>query len=319
MGRLATSAGLPESLGEFLDVWCADALGSLSDQDRRRVVGDIYLMCEGGVPWPTRLHVQRLVEIAQGRVTEEAVQGELLELYAGGIDGAISRLADPDLRAAAIYELGQFQPSVAAVRQITAAAGRGDLTENERVSVLRRAMRLPDLPDPIPLPEHLVPIPPGYPSPVHPAGGRHGPVRGLSSRLVPAMVSYVPQRVEAQEVPVQDPRPASPWAPTRVGTAERRDGRGVDAPFHDGVDAFLRDRGWFSSRDRGHCERDEWIWPPSADEPWWQPTIIDFDGVRFRVRLASASLMEAPCTQYLVGEREIRREIASIEEWSSPD
>lgn len=322
---MATNAGLPESLAEFLDVWCADLAGMVDAEDWRRIANDIHVLCEGGAAWPTRLHVQRLIEIAVGRVTEGAVQGELLELHAGGVDGALTRLGDPKLRPGAVHELGHFQPTIEVVRKITSATQLGWLSEAERVSILRRAMQLPDLPPPLPLPMALIPVPAGYPAPSGPTRGRHGPVRYRPDTLMPAMASYTPQRVDSRHRPVDASESrggasgvSAPWTPMLRGPLNLLDGVRPGVPFNDIIDAFLRGRGWLSSRagECGDLDHDVWIWPSSEAEPWWQPTIIDYDGARFRVRLASANGIAAPPTQYLTGEAQVRQEIGSIEEWT---
>lgn len=307
---MVTSAGLPESLTEFLDLWCEDLLRPLGDEARRRVVNDVHLMCEGGIPWPTRLHVQRMAEVASGRITEEALQGELIDLHDGGVEGALTRLRDPDLHGAAVHELARLQPSVEMVRKVTVACRRGDLTEDERVRVLDHAMRLPVLPPAVPLPRHLVPVPPGHPvaacrSRVHAVGlGRH------AARPVPAMASYVPQRVTADDGWVS----FESWAATRADAPESVEPR----RRREGVDSFLLGRGWSCRRvrDLDGSRYDEWVWPPSEGEAWGRPTTIDFDGVRFRVRLAAVNVTETPREKYVTTAGEIRREIAMIEAWS---
>lgn len=321
---MATSEGLPESLTEFLEVWCADLLEPLTADQRITLVNDVHLTYGGG-PWPRRLDVQRLAEIMQGVITQDAVAGELLELYGGGIDSVLARLRDPGTHASAVDQLGQLQATTEVVEKVTAVHRRGDLTKRERATILGRGLRLPLLPDPLPAPAHLVPVPDGYPEPDGEPPARRVSYR--AARLVPALSSYVPQRARVDDdaldslVPPSGGPTSGPWAPVRpYSFTELPDSPGFAVPFHDEADAFLRGRGWRSRRDaeRGDCENDEWIWPPSESDPWWQPTIVDFDGYQFRVRLASASLVEAPHTDVLPTAAALRREIASIESWSSP-
>ncbi len=315
-----TNDQLPRSLSEYLDVWCADLLAPLGPTERSSFLNAV-LSSHGKGPWPTRLEVQRLVEISRGLATHDAVVGELLGSRAGGIDAVLVRLADPDRRATALGQLGQLAATPAMVAKVTAAQRAGLLSATERAEVLTRALRHPLLPEPIPAPAHLPALPVGFTGPVRHLEPEEAVLErmeelvrveqgGQGDRLVrvdpPAdQTLRVGPMFEEPPVPV---RAMESWVPQREGAV----------CFHDEADEFLRRRGWRSRRTSGRAvhRHDEWIWPPSEDEPWWQPTVIDYDGTKFRIRLASLSLAENQPTDNLESMELLRFEIAAIERWS---
>jgi hypothetical protein len=159
---MPTAEGLPEDLTEYLQVWCADLLRSLGPERRESFVNDMHAMWSGG-PFPDRLTVQRCVEITLGVITADASMGETLEEY-GGADLALQHLNDPDMeRGHALQQLGQVLATPDNVAKIKTAQARGDLSAEECATVLTSALRQPILPDPIPPPPGLPPIPEDYP------------------------------------------------------------------------------------------------------------------------------------------------------------
>ncbi len=323
---------MPNTLAEFLDVWCDDLLAPLHPRERKAFLVAICSTHDGG-PWPRRLDIQRLVEITQGNATEDAVIGEMLEAKAGGIDGAFARLAAGAVRSDVVRQLGQLAGSPALVARVTGAWERGILTDDERADILGRAMRQPFLPPPIPIPPGLAPVPDGYAGPVG-AAAADGPVdtapipraepgdlapppptaadvapepaarRSVVDGVVPGPVLRAAHRRSVRAIPA--------WRPRRETSA------GPDeAPGHPEADAFLRGRGWRSQREAPPGSA--WIWPASEVGRWWRPTTIDVVDSGFRVSLAAADFGQERPTETLASLDLLRSEIAAIERWTEPE
>jgi hypothetical protein len=71
-----TVGGLPATLREYLDIWWADLLDPLTAAQRASVISIVHDSYAGG-PWPPRLQIQRMAEIAAGVITGDACVGEL--------------------------------------------------------------------------------------------------------------------------------------------------------------------------------------------------------------------------------------------------
>lgn len=155
-----TPDGLPETLGEYLRVWCADLFEKLPDEKRDRIIQSINMMYAGG-PWPDRLSVQRIAEIDMGVLTSSAVIGLLDEERGGGVEGAIRRLSEH--HESAVKQLSRMPGTPHLVAEVEAAFSRGELTAEERLTILSSATAQPIAPPPIPLPRHLRPLPENYP------------------------------------------------------------------------------------------------------------------------------------------------------------
>jgi hypothetical protein len=85
---LPLAPGFPTSLAEYVQVWCADLLVSLTPEQRDDLVQGLAMMDEGG-PWLSRLSIQRLAEQRSGRYGDSDVfLGDLLEREIGGITPA---------------------------------------------------------------------------------------------------------------------------------------------------------------------------------------------------------------------------------------
>ncbi|MDP5226454.1 MULTISPECIES: hypothetical protein [Arthrobacter] len=158
---MVTSDGLPESLTEYLKVWCADLLGRVDTGSRKHIIDAACMSYEGG-PWPRRLMIQRHVEISQGILSTEAWLGLVTHDLAGGVPGAIHRLSTEN-RVAAVEQLSRMPGTPELVAGVNAASARGELSSQERVETLRRALAQPPAPAEIPLPGHLRPVPADYP------------------------------------------------------------------------------------------------------------------------------------------------------------
>jgi len=159
-----STGGLPATLREYLDVWCADLLCRLTAAQCTSVIS-IFHCSYGGGPWPSRLQVQRLAEMTAGVITADACIGELINHHCRGIDGAIEMLYsdDRDVRDNAIVILGRYPNTSELVPKVSSARRTGALTDNEFSDICRRALRAPLLPDPIAAPAHLPALPADYP------------------------------------------------------------------------------------------------------------------------------------------------------------
>lgn len=153
---------LPESFAEYLDVWCADLLGTLSEPEMRSVRDALSTSYWGG-PFPTRLQVQRLCETARGRISADAVVGIELAEEPGGLASALWGLQLDSTHDAAIEQLSCMPGTPGMVRAVHAAQAEGHLTEAEAARVLSSALRQPIVPAPVPLPTHLREVPADYP------------------------------------------------------------------------------------------------------------------------------------------------------------
>ena len=78
---MPTVDGLPATLREYLEVWCVDLLDQLTAAQHASVISTVHCSYSGG-PWPSRLQIQRLAEIAAGVITGDACVGELVARYA---------------------------------------------------------------------------------------------------------------------------------------------------------------------------------------------------------------------------------------------
>ncbi|MEH3154296.1 MAG: hypothetical protein PGN29_02745 [Gordonia paraffinivorans] len=159
---MVNADNLPESLAEYLTVWCADLLAPLDDDSTRRAIATLRGGYEGG-PYPDRLTVQRLVEMHRGIVSGDAVVGEILVDTPAGVGSLIRDLGDPERRQHAFRMLSAWPDTTVLVPAVTAAADDGLLDDAERDTILDTALRTPPLPRPIPLPDRLRPLPPDYP------------------------------------------------------------------------------------------------------------------------------------------------------------
>src|ERR1700730_8007802 len=96
---MPTSGGLPATLREYLSIWCADLLDPLTAAQRASVISTVHCSYAGG-PWPSRIHVQRLAEIAAGVITGDVCVGEIIARYGHPIGDVIEMLYsnDPGVR-----------------------------------------------------------------------------------------------------------------------------------------------------------------------------------------------------------------------------
>jgi hypothetical protein len=69
-----TPDGLPATLREYLDVWCADLLDPLTAAQRATVISIVHSSYGGGT-WPPPLQIQRLAELTVGLITADACIG----------------------------------------------------------------------------------------------------------------------------------------------------------------------------------------------------------------------------------------------------
>jgi hypothetical protein len=161
---LLLTGGLPATLREYLEVWCADLLCQLTADERASVISIVHCGYGGG-PWPSRLQVQRMAEMTAGVITADACIGELINQHCYGIDGAIELLYsdDRDVRDNAVVMLGRYPNTGELVPKVSAALRAGALTDDEFSDICSRALRSPLLPDPIPSPAHLPTVPDDYP------------------------------------------------------------------------------------------------------------------------------------------------------------
>ena len=159
---MVTADNLPESLTEYLTVWCADLLAPLDDHATGRVIATLGISYEGG-PYPDRLTVQRLVEMHRGIVSGDAAVGEILVDTPAGVGSLIRDLGNPERREHALQMLSAWPDTTTLIPAVTAAADDGLLDEAERDTILATALRTPPLPLPVPLPQYLQPLPPDYP------------------------------------------------------------------------------------------------------------------------------------------------------------
>jgi hypothetical protein len=158
------SPGFPTSLNEYVHVWCADLLVSLTQEQRDDIVQGLA-MDEGG-PWPSRLSIQRIAERRSGRHgTADDFFGDFMDREVGGIDGVITRLnsSDPGARSIALKHLHTFPGTPQLVTALNAETESGNLTPAERESILTSAVARPVLPEPIPAPAEYPPIPRDHP------------------------------------------------------------------------------------------------------------------------------------------------------------
>src|SRR5689334_7002108 len=126
------TGGLPATLHEYLEVWCADLLGLLTADQRASVINIVHCSYGGG-PWPSRLQVQRMAEMTAGVITADACIGELINQHCYGIDGAIELLysGDLDVRDNAVVMLGRYPNTSELVPKVNAARRAGALTDDE--------------------------------------------------------------------------------------------------------------------------------------------------------------------------------------------
>ena len=161
-GHLLPRHRLPESLTEFLEIWCADLLAPLNGQER-----DSFLRTARGVyaegPYPSRLDVQRHVEIARGIITGDAAAGALIAETPSGVRSLTAQLADPDRTAYAVRMLSAYPYTDELLPAVDEAFSAGLLTGEQRVEILSAALKAPPLPPPADLPAGLMPVPSGYP------------------------------------------------------------------------------------------------------------------------------------------------------------
>jgi hypothetical protein len=129
---MPTASGLPVTLREYLEVWCADLLDPLTAAQRASVISIVHHSYAGG-PWPPRLQIQRMAEIAAGVITGDACVGELVARYGYPIDDVIEMLRcdDPDVRDNAIVTLGRYPDTTQLIPKVSAARGAGALTDTE--------------------------------------------------------------------------------------------------------------------------------------------------------------------------------------------
>jgi hypothetical protein len=156
--------GFPTTLDEYVKVWCADLLVSLTPEQRDDIVQALS-MGEGG-PWPSRLSIQRMAEQQGGHYGDgDTFVGDIFDREVGGVVGAIERLNShaPGARSSAVRHLHMFPGTPQLVAAVTAETGAGRLTPAERESILTSAVARPVLPDPIPAPPQYPPIPEDHP------------------------------------------------------------------------------------------------------------------------------------------------------------
>ena len=70
---------------------------------------------------------------------------------------------DLDVRDNAIVTLGRYPDTTELIPKVSAARGVGALTDTELSEICSRALDAPLLPDPVPPPTHLPPLPNDYP------------------------------------------------------------------------------------------------------------------------------------------------------------
>ena len=117
---------------------------------------------EGG-PYPDRLTVQRLAEMYRGIISGDAAVGEIITGTPAGISSLIRDLGNPERRQYALRMLSVYPDTTTLVPAVTAVTDDGLFSEEERDAILETALRTPPLPLPVPLPNHLSPIPPDFP------------------------------------------------------------------------------------------------------------------------------------------------------------
>lgn len=129
---IPTADALPATLREYLEVWCADLLGHLTAGQRASVISTVHCTYAGG-PWPPRLQVQRLAEIAACVITGDAYVGEIIARYGHPIRDVVEMLysKDPDVRDNAIVMLGRHPNTSELVPKVSAAHRAGALTDAE--------------------------------------------------------------------------------------------------------------------------------------------------------------------------------------------
>ena len=159
---MATADNLPQSFTEYLTVWCADLLAPLDDEHKRSVISTLAMGYEGG-PYPARLTVQRTVEVHRGIITGDAAIGEIFTRIPAGVGSLIRDLADPKQRHSAFQMLSVYPDTTELVAAVNGAVDDGLLDDTDRDDILTTALRTTHLPLPIPLPDHLRPLPPDHP------------------------------------------------------------------------------------------------------------------------------------------------------------
>jgi len=159
---LATADNLPESFTEYLTVWCADLLAPLDDDHKRSIINTLAMGYEGG-PYPARLTVQRTVEVHRGIITGDTAVGEIFRSLSFGASPFIYQLAEPHRRDYAIQMLSAYPDTTELIGLVNTAVDDGLLDDTEHDTILTTALHATHLPPPIPLPDHLTPLPADHP------------------------------------------------------------------------------------------------------------------------------------------------------------
>jgi hypothetical protein len=148
------------SLLEYLDVWCADLLDPLTAAQRDQVL-DIVAASYSSAPLPPRLLIQRIAELSTGVITPDAFTAEITARYGYQIDNLIAALSSDDSkdRETAKTLLSRYPDTTELITKLAPAHAAGRLTHCEFSDICSAALRHPTLPEPIPLPAHLPPIP----------------------------------------------------------------------------------------------------------------------------------------------------------------
>lgn len=168
MNSLDESAGidLPQSLTEYILIWCADLLRDLSAAQRQMLLKSILMGYEGG-PWPRRLHIQRLAEQIGGTIDVDAVTAEIATTYGPNLDETVKHLANAEdshmSRHDLITHLARHLTIGGLLSRVTAAHDAGVLNFEEFIDIYTHARSMRVLPPPKDPPPEFPAVPADFP------------------------------------------------------------------------------------------------------------------------------------------------------------